>query len=98
MGNVGGRSLKRKKNGRDKIGDVSGSAVLIWVICLQNESNSVIGVQWCYSKHGAYITHNATQPLSDITRGSLSNHMQLVERQKTLNYFFHTCSSAARDL
>ena len=30
-----------------------------------------------FSKPAAYITHNATQPLSDITGGSLLDYMQL---------------------
>ena len=38
---------------------------------------------------GAYITHNATSPLSDITGGNLSDYMQLpLEPQKALYCFF----------
>ena len=38
---------------------------------------------------GAYITHNATLPLSDITGGNLSDYMQLpLEPQKALYCFF----------
>ena len=47
------------------------SAVSVLIICpaVHNKSNIVIGV-WCkavdcFSKPGAYITHNATSPLSD---------------------------------
>ena len=40
----------------------------------------------CFSKPGAYITHNATQPLSDIT-GNLSDNMELpLNAQKDLYY------------
>ena len=38
----------------------------------------------------AYITHNATKPLSDITGDSLSDHMQLpVEQQNDELPFSH---------
>ena len=41
----------------------------------------------------AYIIHNATLPLSDITGGGLSGDMQLpLESQKTLYYDSHGCS------
>ena len=40
------------------------------------------------SKPGTYITQNATYPLSDISRGSLSDYMQLpLEPQKTYSTF-----------
>ena len=41
------------------------------------------------SKAGAYISHNAPQPLSDITGGNLSDYAQL---QKTYfcYYFIYT--------
>ena len=35
------------------------------------------GVQCQNSGLGAYVTHNATQPLSDITGGESSDYMQL---------------------
>ena len=38
-----------------------------------------------FLKPGAYITHNATQPLSDITGGNLSDYTQ---PRKTSCYFF----------
>ena len=43
---------------------------------------------------GTFITHNATSLLSDITRGTSSDYMQLpLEPQKVLNYFLpHTQS------
>lgn len=41
----------------------------------------------------AYIIHNATLPLSDITGGGLPDDMQLpLESQKTLYYDSHGCS------
>ena len=41
------------------------------------------------SKHAAYITQNATQPLSDVTGGNLSDYMLLpLEPQTDLYYFF----------
>lgn len=46
----------------------------------------------------AYIIHNATLPLSDITGGGLPDDMQLpLESQKTLNYFVHICSKTPQD-
>ena len=50
----------------------AGCAVSIKIICFKiafNESNSV-------EKPGAYITHNTTWPLSDITGGNLSDYKQ----------------------
>ena len=42
-----------------------------------------------FFKPGDYITHNAIQPLSDITGGNLSDYMQRsLEPQKTLYHFF----------
>ena len=51
-----------------------------------------------------YITHNATQPLSDITGGNFSDYMQLpLEPQKAFYHFFwlyavapKTCSHTLR--
>ena len=43
-----------------------------------------------FSEPGACITHNSTQPESDITGGNLSDYMQLpLEPQKAL-YFLCT--------
>lgn len=61
-------------------GDICGSAVLTIIVCFKTvhyESN-----RCAMSKTGrllftAYITHNATMPLSDIVRGSLSDYLQL---------------------
>ena len=48
---------------------------------------------------GAYITHNATQLLSDITGDSVSHYMQLpLEPQKNVYYSIHTCSSTPQHL
>ena len=56
----------------------------------------LIGVQCrpvdCFSKPGAYITHNATKSLSDITGGNLSDYMQApLEPQKALYHFYICC-------
>ena len=52
-----------------------------------------------FSKPGAYITHNAIKPESDITGDNLTDYMQLPpEPQKALYYFFHICSITPRDL
>ena len=60
--------LKRKKNFfRRKKGDFSGSAAAILIICFPN----------CPIMKNAYISHNATLPLSDITGGNLSDDVQL---------------------
>ena len=41
-------------------------------------------------KPGAYITHNATYQLNDITGGNLSDYMQIpLEPQQASHYFFH---------
>ena len=42
-----------------------------------------------FSRPAAYINHNASSPLSDITGGSLSDYMQLpLEPQKTIILLF----------
>ena len=62
---------------------VSGSAVLILIICFWTVHNA------SFSKPGAYIPHDATQPLGDITGGSLSDHMELpLELQKAYTTFY----------
>ena len=44
---------------------------------------------------GGGVTHNLTQPLSDITGRHLSDYMQLLpEPQKALYYFICSCSRA----
>ena len=53
----------------------------------------------CFSEHGAYITHNATLLLGDITVGNISDYIQPpLEPQKALYYCFHMCNSAPQDL
>ena len=52
-----------------------------------------------FLKPAAYITHNATEPLCDITGESLSDDMQLPpEPQKALNNTSHICSSSPQHL
>ena len=42
-----------------------------------------------FYKPAAYITHNATEPMSDMTGGNLSDYMHvLTEPQKALHCFF----------
>ena len=47
----------------------------------------------CFSKHGAYNTHNATWPQSDITKSNLPNSTQLSKMTLYIFFFFHICSS-----
>ena len=78
---------------------MSGSAVLVLIIFLKKTSimsyrTAMLDVVDCFfsRKPIPYITHNATEPLSD-TAGNSSEYMQLpLEPQKTL-YYFHICSS-----
>ena len=66
MGDGGARFYKGRRMCGLKKGSV---AVSILIICLFVE---------CLSKPGAqHITHNAMQPLTDITAGSVSDYMQL---------------------
>ena len=62
------------------------------LLCLAAHSSS-------FSKPAAYVTHNATWPISDITGGNLSDYMQLpLEPQKALYYFLHILSSSPQDI
>lgn len=61
-------------------GDICGSAVLTIIVCfktLHNESNRCAKSKTSGLRFTAYITHNATMPLSDIVGGDLSDYMQL---------------------
>ena len=70
-----------------------------WFCCMElfftvhNESNrSSMPGQWT-AFAGAYITHKASYPLSDIIGGDLSDDMQLpLKPQKALHYIFFTYS------
>ena len=53
VGTVGSRFLKRKKTACNKIGDLSGFAVLIF-------ENLFLRQLIAFPKPGAYIIHNAT--------------------------------------
>ena len=62
---------------------------LEFILGLRSSISSGMGFGHFLSKPGAYITHNATCPLNDITGGTLWDYMQLLlEPQKALRYFF----------
>ena len=51
------------------------------------------------SKHGVFITHNATELVSDFTGGDLSDYVQLpLEPQNASYNFVHICSRTPEDL
>lgn len=55
---------------------------------LQAKKSSIKHFVSSFSKPAAYVTHNATWPMSDITRGNVSNCMRLpLVPQKALYYF-----------
>ena len=52
-----------------------------------------------FSKHVAHIAHNAAEPQSDITGGSLLDYTELhLEPQKLICLFFHICSCTLKYL
>ena len=92
VGNVGARSLTAvywsAMHSDNTVGHIVDILETKWSKSMQQNQ-----------RYHAYITHNATWPLSDITRGNLSDYMQLhLEPQEVLSYLFRyavvlfTCS------